>query len=113
MRDKRYCVYILASKSRTLYVGVAGTLMARTLQHKSRDAGFTSRYRIDRLVYFESFQYVNNAIARETEIKGWRREKKVALIAANNPTWEDLAEGWGKPVAMRKADSSGLGARSE
>jgi putative endonuclease len=113
MRDKRYYVYILASKSRTLYVGVTGTLMARTLQHKSREAGFTGRYRIDRLVYFESFQYVNNAIARETEMKAWRREKKVALIAANNPTREDLAEDWGKPVAMRKADSSGLSARSE
>jgi putative endonuclease len=113
MKDKRYYVYILASKSRTLYVGVTGSLMARTLQHKSRQAGFTQRYHIDRLVYFESFRYVNNAIARETEIKAWRREKKVALIAANNPTWEDLAEDWGKPVAMRTSDSSGLGARSE
>jgi putative endonuclease len=113
MRDKRYYVYILASKSRTLYVGVTGSLMGRTLQHKSREAGFTGRYKVDRLVYFETFRYVNNAIARETEIKAWRREKKVALIAANNPTWEDSAVDWGKPLAMRKADSSGLCARSE
>jgi len=81
--------------------------MAQTLQHKLRAPGFTQRYHIERLVYFETFRYVNNAIARETEIKGWRREKKVALIAANNPTWEDLAAEWGKPAAMRKADSSG------
>jgi putative endonuclease len=87
--------------------------MGRTLQHKSREAGFTGRYKVDRLVYFETFRYVNHAIARETEIKAWRREKKVALIAASNPTWEDLAVDWGKPVAMRKADSSGLSARSE
>ena len=113
MRDKSYYVYIVASKSRTLYVGVTGSLMSRTLQHKSCESGFTGRYRIDRLVYFESFRYVNNAIARETEIKAWRREKKVALIVANNPTWEDLADGWGKPAPMRKADSSGLSARSE
>jgi putative endonuclease len=113
MRDRRYNVYILASKSRRLYVGVTGSLMARTLQHKSHEAGFTGRYNIDRLVYFETFRYVNNAIARETEIKAWRREKKIALIAANNPIWEDLAADWGKPVAMREADSSGLSARSE
>jgi putative endonuclease len=56
MRDKRYYVYILASKSRTLYVGVTGSLMSRTLQHKSRQAGFTGRYCIDRLVYFEAFR---------------------------------------------------------
>jgi len=113
MRDKHYYVYILASISQRLYVGVTGSLMARTLQHKSREAGFTGRYNIDRLVYFETFRYVNNAIAGETEIKAWRREKKVALIAANNPRWEDLAAEWGKPVAMRKTDSSGLSARSE
>jgi putative endonuclease len=113
MREKRYYVYIMASKSRTLYVGVTGSLMSRTLQHKSREAGFTVRYQIDRLVYFETFRYVNNAIAREKEIKAWRREKKMALIATTNPTWEDLAADWGKPVAMRTADSSGLSARSE
>jgi putative endonuclease len=113
MRDKRYYVYILASKSRPLYVGVTGSLMSRILQHKSRETGFTGRYNIDRLVYFETFRFVNNAIAREKEIKAWRREKKVALIAATNPTREDLTADWGKPVAMRKADSSGLGARSE
>ncbi len=55
-----------------------------------------------KLVYYEAFQYVNNAIARETEIKKWRREKKVALIDAQNPKWVDLAADWGKPAVMRE-----------
>jgi putative endonuclease len=81
--------------------------MARVLQHKAGESeGFTMRYRVNRLVYYESFQYVNNAIARETEIKKWRREKKFALIERANPLWDDLGADWGKPVALRKADSS-------
>jgi putative endonuclease len=104
----------LASKSRILYVGVTGSLMARVLQHKSGECeGFTQRYKVDRLVYYEVFQYVNNAIARETEIKKWRREKKIALFEVDNPTWEDLAADWGKPVVMAKADSSPAEAGSE
>ena len=104
----------MASKNRVLYVGVTGFLMARVLQHKSRECeGFTQRYHVKRLVYYEVFQYVNNAIARETEIKKWPREKKVALVEANNPTWEDLAADWGKPALMRKADSSPAKAGSE
>ena len=113
MRDKkRYHVYILASRNRTLYVGVTGFLMARILQHKSGQSGFTQKYRINRLVYFETFRYVDNAIARETEIKGWRREEKLALILANNPTWEDLAWDWGKPIALEQQIPPGC-ARSE
>jgi putative endonuclease len=113
-RDKRYYVYIMASKSQTLYVGVSGFLMARVLQHKSGECeGFTQRYNVYRLVYYEVFQYVNNAIARETEIKNWRREEKVALIEADNPTWEDLSADWGKPVVVTKADSSPAKAGSE
>jgi len=80
-REKRYYVYIMASKSRVLYIGVTGFLMSRMLQHKAGEIeGFTKRNNITRLVYYEVFQYVNNAIARETEIKKWRREKKVTLI---------------------------------
>jgi putative endonuclease len=106
-REKKYYVYIMASKSRVLYVGVTGYLMARVLQHKAGDAdGFTKRYNVTRLVYYEVFQYVNNAIARETEIKKWRREKKVALILASNRTWEDLAADWGQCISAEKADSS-------
>jgi putative endonuclease len=106
MKSKRYYVYILSSKSRTLYIGVTGFLTPRMLQHKSAETpGFTRRYHIDRLVYYEVFRYVNNAIARETELKKWRREKKVALIEAGNPTWEDLAEGWGEVSSLQEADS--------
>ena len=106
-REKRYYVYLMASKSRVIYVGVTGFLMARVLQHKAGEShGFTSRYNITRLVYYEVFRYVNNALARETEIKKWRREKKVALIARTNPTWEDLAADWGGSIVVGKADSS-------
>ncbi|MFZ0286360.1 MAG: GIY-YIG nuclease family protein [Terriglobales bacterium] len=106
-RARKYYVYIMASKSRVLYVGVTGFLLARVLQHKAGDTGsFTKRYKINRLVYYEMFQYVDNAITRETEIKKWRRAKKVALILASNRTWEDLAADWGEPVPARKADSS-------
>ena len=105
-REKRYYVYIMASKSRILYTGVTGFLMLRVLQHKAEEGGFTHKYRVTRLVYYETFRYVNNAIARETEIKKWQREKKVALIESNNPTWEDMASDWGKPFKLKKADSS-------
>ena len=106
-REKRYYVYIMASSGRVLYTGVTGFLMSRVLQHKSGDSdGFAKRYSINRLVYYEVFQYVNNAIARETEIKKWRREKKVALIEASNPAGEDLAAEWGKAMTPVLADSS-------
>ena len=113
-RERIYYVYIMASKGRVIYVGVTGFLMARVLRHRAGEGGeFTRRYRVHRLVYFASFRNVGDAIARETQIKGWRREKKVALIEERNPTWEDLAEGWGEAAVMRvsgKADSSpGLG----
>ena len=106
-REKRYHVYILSSKGRVLYVGMTGFIAARMLQHKAKETdSFTRRYHVDRLVYCEVFRYVNNAIARETEIKGWRREKKVALIEAGNPLWNDLAADWGEPARITTADSS-------
>jgi putative endonuclease len=84
-RDKSYYVYIMASKSRVLYVGMTGFLRSRVLQHKSGQfEGFTKRYNITRLVYYECFQYVT-AIARETEIRKWNRAKKIALIERANP----------------------------
>lgn len=101
-REKRYYVYIMASKGRVLYVDVTGFLLARVLQHKSGEAGgFTRRYRTTRLVYYEAFRYVNNAILRETEIKKWRREKKIALVEQMNPAWADLAAEWGSPFPER------------
>jgi putative endonuclease len=93
-RERSYCVYIMASKSRVLYVGVTGFLMARVLRHRTGEGGeFTRKYQVHRLVYFASFRNVGDAIARETQIKKWRREKKVKLIEERNPTWEDMAEG--------------------
>jgi|SRR5215831_14348879 len=109
-QPRTYYVYIMASKSRVLYLGVTGFLMSRVLRHRAGIGGeFTCRYRVHRLVYFQSFRNVGEAIGRETEIKKWRREKKIALIEERNPTWEDLAEGWGEPAEMRvvgRADSS-------
>ena len=75
--------------------------MSRILQHKAEEGGkFSRKYRVNRLVCYEVFQHVGTAIRRETEIKKWRREKKIALIEKKNPTWEDLAADWGKPVEM-------------
>jgi putative endonuclease len=105
-----YYVYILSSRSRTLYTGVTNNLMRRLREHREGlVAGFTSRYRIHRLVYFERYGSVFRAIAREKEIKGWLRAKKIALIEEHNPTWNDLAAGWFPIVGekrKRKADSS-------
>jgi putative endonuclease len=96
-RERLYYVYIMASKSRVIYVGMTGFLMARVLPYRAGEGGaFTLKYRVHRLVYYHGFQNVGDASARETEIKKWRREKKVALIRAENPTWEDLAAGWGE-----------------
>ena len=100
--EKRYCVYIMASRSLTLYTGVTGDIYNRALQHKSGEIeGFTKKYRINRLVYYETFKYVNNAIAREKQIKAWTRAKRLALIRTVNPAWQDLAEGWGELTKLQ------------
>src|SRR5579862_9904771 len=92
MTDRTYCVYILASRSRSLYIGVTNNLQRRIVQHREgSQAAFTSRYRVHRLVHYEIFGDIRTAIRREKEIKTWRRQKKVALIEKANPTWEDLA----------------------
>ena len=89
---RSFCVYILASHSRTLYVGITNNLQRRLAEHREGTVpGFSSTYRIHRLVHFEPYGDPDHAIAREKEIKGWRREKKVALIERNNPTWDDLS----------------------
>ena len=93
----KYFVYIMASKSRVLYVGLTNDLVRRVWQHQHDHVrGFVSSYNVHRLVYYECFQYVGNAIAREKQIKGWLRRKKIALIGPLNPTWEDLSERWFK-----------------
>jgi putative endonuclease len=89
--DHNYYVYILANRRRRLYVGMTNDLLRRTAEHKRHlIPGFTKQYNIDRLVYFEHTHDASAAIAREKQIKSWVREKKVALIEATNPEWEDL-----------------------
>ncbi len=98
-REWHFWVYILASTSRHIYTGVTNDIERRVREHKDgRIEGFTRRYRIDRLVYCERFRYVVNAIAREKEIKGWDRRKRIALIEQANPTWEDLSLEWDKAI---------------
>ena len=93
--NRTYFVYILASRSRNLYTGVTNNLQRRMVEHRDGLVpGFTARYRIFRLVHFEMFGDIRSAIAREKEIKAWRREKKVALIEGTNPAWNDLAADW-------------------
>jgi putative endonuclease len=94
-REYHFYVYILASRSRDLYIGVTNSIFVRIPQHREHRPGtYTARYNIDRLVYYEHFTYVLNAIAREKELKDWNRQKKLALIDQSNPTWEDLAANW-------------------
>jgi putative endonuclease len=100
--ERRYYVYIMASRSLNLYTGITDSVFRRAMEHKSgKIEGFTKRYNINRLVYFEEFQYVGNAIAREKQIKAWTRAKRIALIKSLNPTWQDLAEGWGEKTELR------------
>ena len=90
-----YYVYILSSKYKKTYIGVTNNLERRLYEHKNKlIVGHTSKYNIYRLVYFEQFSDIQQAIARETQLKDWRREKKVALIEAKNPEWKDLSEEW-------------------
>jgi putative endonuclease len=108
MREPRtYFVYILSSKSRALYIGVTSDLLRRLHEHRLQPTrGHTARYRIHRLVYFEMTDDVYSAIQREKTLKAFRREKKVRLIKAVNPRWEDLAKDWPGLAAAGKADPS-------
>jgi putative endonuclease len=93
--ERHYYVYMLASRTRRLYVGMTNDLERRVWQHKTRvNDGFTSQYNIERLVWYESTSQVLDAIAREKQVKSWRREKKIELIEADNPGWADLAHDW-------------------
>ena len=92
---KQFYVYIMASERRTLYTGMTNDLERRVYEHKHKLApGFTSRYNITRLVYFEDYGTAKDAIYREKQIKGWLRAKKIALVESMNPTWKDLSEEW-------------------
>ena len=94
-RSHNCYVYIVASPSRTLYVGVTNDLERRIWQHRHKTfRGFAARYDISRLVWFEWFTRIDDAIAAEKRIKGWSREKKLALIEEQNPKWWDLSRDW-------------------
>lgn len=92
----QYYLYLLASKKNgTLYIGVSNDLERRMFEHKNKLVeGFTSKYNIDKLMYFESFQYVNDAIRREKNMKKWKRQWKIDVIEKDNPNWKDLSADW-------------------
>jgi putative endonuclease len=99
---KTYHVYIMASASRVLYIGVTGDLLRRVTEHKqTRIPGFTARYHVTELVYFEGFGDIRFVIAREKHIKGWLRARKIALIECFNPHWRDLAAELQSPTPNR------------
>ena len=92
---RTYYVYIMTNRSRTLYAGVTNNLVRRVYEHKcGLVPGFTSRYRIDRLMHYESTSNIKAATRREKEIKGWSRARKIALVTTHNPDWSDLSAGW-------------------
>jgi putative endonuclease len=107
MEEKLNHTYIMASRSRTLYIGVTGNLYKRVFEHKWREHedGFTARYNCDRLVWFEAHNDASAAIDREKQLKGWKREKKLALIEKLNPGWIDLSKDWydAEPADYRRA----------
>jgi len=106
MEERIYCTYIVASRSHTLYIGVTGNLLKRIFEHKQRThPGFSAKYNCNRLVWFERFTGPKSAIAREKQLKGWIRAKKIALIEKENPTWSDLSDGcWAiDPTAPKSA----------
>jgi putative endonuclease len=95
LRQYHFYVYILASRSHELYIGFTNNIFRRVAEHRTAPtATYTARYNINRLVHYEHFTYVLNAIAREKKLKDWTREKKLELIQATNQTWEDLAHNW-------------------
>ena len=92
---KQYYVYIMTNKSKTLYIGVTNDLERRVYEHKHKLIdGFTKKYCITKLVYYETFNYIQDALACEKCIKGWLRAKKIKLIESINPEWNDLSKDW-------------------
>jgi putative endonuclease len=101
--DRKYFVYILSSRSHTLYTGVTNNVMRRVMEHRQgRVDGFTTKYRIHRLVHVETFADIKAAITREKQIKSWRRDKREALIESTNPTWSDLIADYVPPYPREK-----------
>ncbi len=119
--SKQYDVYILASTTQVLYVGVTGDLITRIGQHRAKKVpGFTGRYNCTHLVFHETFSNVNQALEREKQVKGWRREKKIALIESQNPKWRHLYQDWlderskaRPPVEIPQVASAPIGMTSD
>ena len=101
-RFYKFWVYIMSSRTGTLYTGMTGFFDMRISQHKSGEIdGFTKKYKCDRLVYYELYDDVYVAKRRELQLKGWRKAKKIALIERMNPRWQDLAENLGREILFR------------
>jgi putative endonuclease len=102
MRDGHFCtfwVYVMASRTGTLYIGVTGDLSSRIRQHNDGEIeGFTKTYGCDRLIYYGTYDDIGKAIGREKQLKGWRRDRKIALIEKTNQRWQDLAENLGREM---------------
>lgn len=99
MSERRFHVYMMTNCSRhPIYTGVTGRLMSRRSDHRRGKSFYTHQYNLQRLVYFEEFTSIRQAIAREKQIKRWRREKKMLLIERSNPQWEDLGREWGTEI---------------
>jgi putative endonuclease len=116
MRERKsYFVYILGSLSGTLYIGVTSQPERRVAQHKEhKHPGFTNKYDVNRLLYWESFDDIRKAIGREKQLKGWRREKKIALIKSVNSHWLDLSKSWYEPLVRNQGrDASTSSVRSQ
>ncbi len=95
MTDRNYYVYIMSNNAGITYVGVTNDIFRRVEEHKaSKIRGFSATNKTHKLVYYEEFQYIENAIFREKQIKSWRREKKRTLIRSSNPKWKDLSLDW-------------------
>ena len=112
MREHVNYVYIMSSRSGVLYIGMTNDLPYRVQQHKNGTYnGFSKKYHCHRLVYYESYDYIQAAIGREKQLKGWTRAKKIALIESINPRWKDLSEPWGREIlfprqSMKEADEA-------
>jgi len=104
-RETGYCVYIMASWTRTLYIGVTNNLLRRVIQHKQKKIpDFTHRYNVTRLVYFEQYSGIGLAIMREKQLKGLLRKKKISLIESKNLEWKDLSDGYIAEHLLRAAN---------
>ncbi len=91
---REFYVYIMANRSKTLYTGMTNNLERRVAEHRAGLSKFTAKYGMKKLVYYEPVTDPGSAIAREKEIKGWLRDRKIALIETDNPEWDDLSETW-------------------